>query len=788
MARRYPTQPQYPASGKLIKRLTSSLADVKDLSREGSMSYISEKTSKSSDTVYRWQQGRSKPKPEIIEILAEIAYREADLPREWYEDLLLATRYPDAMDLLNKLWGPRQLRAIPNRLGRMEHTNLVGRQEERKQLQKLLSKDYAAYLITVDGIGGVGKTALVLDVAHQSWQASVGQVALPHIPTFEAIVYVTAKQQSLTPQGILYQTQTDRTLRKIFQEVAKTLDRQEIHHAAPSQEQADLVRDILGRQRTLLIVDNLETMEDKQEIISFLYQLPPTVKVVVTTRERTVFAPIRLEQLSEEAARELIEKHAEEKQVNLGDGEAQTLYKKLGGIPAALVYAVGQRAAGYSLDTVLQNVPNAEGDVARFCFRGSVEPLRSTPAHSMLMALALFPQLPLRPAVNFVSGLEGERMVAEEALSQLQRLSLVRELVREFHDHFRMLPLTREYALAELEKHPEFNKEARKRWVAWYLSFTEQYGGHDMKEWHLGFDRLESEWENLQAVFDWCASNEEYDTIRRFWCADEPSSVVDFTTIYGFWDERLIWLSWLKERAGARRDLHTALDAIASYSYTLALMGRHEEAEASCEEGHLLRKQAEPQVEARFLLNHGYLSTYQNHYDEADHYFDQAMEILEHVRGPIHTRLLVNIIYDRSANSYWKRDMEAARAGFTQAEQRASAFGWQRMANYSQNYLADIAIREGNYVEAELLLGPGLTLAEHNNERRRAASYKRSYARLKQKQGRLYEAMEWARKAREGYERLGAKQEMQGMDILIQEIREADQELTGKKQEAGSRG
>ena len=516
MARRYPEQPQFPVSGKLIRRLTSSLADAKDWSREQSMNYIGDQTHKSSDMVYRWQQGKSQPKPENIEILAQIAYMEAKLTRDWCEELLLATHYSNATNLLNKWWGPKELQVIPNRLVRMEHTRLIGRETERKQLLDLLSPRYAAPLITVDGIGGVGKTALVLDVAYQALHASIHAIVSPEIPTFDAIIFVTSKQQYLTPQGILQQAQTDRTLRKIFQEVAKTLDRSDIP-ATPSYEQADLVSEILGLQQTLLIVDNLETMEDKQEILSFLYRLPPTVKVVVTTRERAMFAPIRLEQLAQEAAQVLIEQQAEEKQVKLNTGEPKMLYQRIGGIPAALVYAVGQRAAGYSLETVLRNVPDSEGDVARFCFQGSVEPLRGRPAHAMLMALALFPQWPLRPPVNCVSGLESDPIVAEEALSQLQRLSLVRET----EGRFRMLPLTREYALAELVKHSSFEKDARERWIDWYLRFAEKHGGHDMQEWHVGFDHLEDEWENLLAVFDWCATHERYDVIKRFWCADE---------------------------------------------------------------------------------------------------------------------------------------------------------------------------------------------------------------------------------------------------------------------------
>src|SRR5215469_16072200 len=95
MARRYPELPQFPASGKLIKRLTSNLADAKDWSKEQSMNYIGEQTNRSRDMVYRWQQGRLQPKPQHVEILAQIARREADLSREWCEELLLVTHYSD---------------------------------------------------------------------------------------------------------------------------------------------------------------------------------------------------------------------------------------------------------------------------------------------------------------------------------------------------------------------------------------------------------------------------------------------------------------------------------------------------------------------------------------------------------------------------------------------------------------------------------------------------------------------------------------------------------------------
>lgn len=761
---RYP-QTEYTEFGKLIARLTHSAAKVNDWTMEQTMSYIGKKTHKSSDMVYRWQQGRSLPKPEIIETLAEIGFNSADLSREWCEDLLDSASYANTTNLTNKLWGPKELRNIPHRLVRKEHIRLIGRQYELLQLQQLLSPRYAAYMIIIDGIGGVGKTALTLDIAYQCLEASTGEYVEKHTPTFEAIIFVSAKQEYLTAHGILPGMQVHRTLRQIFQEVSQTLQRLDIQ-ATPLQEQGNLVREALGRQRTLLIVDNLETMDDKQEILSFLYELPPTVKVVVTTRERTMFAPIRLEQLAEEAAMELIEQQVSDKQVLLAKGEAKMLYQRIGGIPAALVYAIGQRAAGYSIETVLRNIPKAEGDVARFCFQGSVDPLRGTPTHSMLMALALFPRMPTRQAANYAAGLETDTITAEDTLSQLQRLSLIRE----FDNRFRMLPLTREYALAEMGRYPDFERDARLRWVEYYQRHALKYGGHDMQEWHLKFDHLEEEWENYLNVFDWCAHREEYDIIKSFWCTEEPRSVVDFTTTYGLWDDRLNWLAWLKNTSEARGDWPVALDTLISYAYTLTLISRYDEADELFRQGYRLCSKADAQTEARLLLNHGNLYVFMARFEEAHQLFDQATAIVQQVPEPLRTRYALNIEYYRSGDYFWQENYEAARNGFNSARQKATAFGWHRFANYAQNYLADIAILEGSFEEAEHLLEPGLIIADRNHEKRRTFSYRRSYANLYYRQGKLPEALEAAHKALEGYKLLGATQDIQQMVELIQEL------------------
>lgn len=494
---------RYPRSGELITRLTRSLTAIKGWDKKYTMDYVGEQTGYSSDMVYRWQQGRTCPHPETIVILAKLGKEVANLDRIWGESLLNAAHHPDSIDIVNKLWGPKEIRFIDWNLPPTEHTELIGRHAEITRLLELLSPNHASHLISVDGIGGVGKTALVLEVSYRCKKTSTGEVPDLKVPTFDAIIFVSAKQQYLTPGGILSRYETQRTLQDIFRQVAHTLNRFEIAHAT-SQEQPVRVREALAHQRTLLIVDNLETMEDKQEIISFLYDLPPSVKVVITTRERAIFSPIRLQQLTEDAALALIEKEAQERSVEVSKEQALMLYQRIGGIPAALVYAVGWIASGYSTEHVFNKVLKEGGDVAHFCFEGSIETLRGQAAHYLLMATAIFPEPPLRAALAQTSGLATDPFAVEEGLGQLQQLSLICQQER----RYRMLPLTREYALAELAKHTEFEREVRNRWIEWYKQFVAQETAN--------YHHLQIELGNLISVIDWLIEQQRMEEVN--WC------------------------------------------------------------------------------------------------------------------------------------------------------------------------------------------------------------------------------------------------------------------------------
>ena len=236
-------------------------------------------------------------------------------------------------------------------------TEFIGREEEIARILELLSPEHGAQIISIDGIGGVGKTTLVVEAAYQCLSASSNpDEAFLGMPTFDAIIFTSAKQHILAPFGLINRLNPRRTLRDILRQIASTLGNVDITGKS-FEDKLDCLQEALSRQRTLLIVDNLETIEDPQDVLSFLYDLPPTVKAVITTRKQIVFVPVRLASLPESDGLLLIQHEAQEKEVTLTQEESQELYKKTGGIPVAIHYAIGQLASGRPIVHILTELP-----------------------------------------------------------------------------------------------------------------------------------------------------------------------------------------------------------------------------------------------------------------------------------------------------------------------------------------------------------------------------------------------------------------------------------------------
>jgi DNA-binding CsgD family transcriptional regulator len=324
-----------------------------------------------------------------------------------------------------------------------QHSHFIGRETEITRLLELLSSDRAAHIITVNGLAGVGKTALVLEAAYRCLQASRIPEAYLSAPNFEAIIFTSAKENYLTSAGILPRLQRDHSLSDICRAITTTLDRPDLVNMELSQ-QLNNIREYLSKKRTLLILDNLESVDDQTSVLAFLYDLPPTVKVVITSREQALFVPLHLESLLEIDSLRIIKNKGEEQGIKFNLEQCQILYQETSGIPAAAIYAVNKLSAGYSLLEAIEHIKDGSSDLANFLFTSSVKRLIGQPSYSLLMAAARFEEPPTRNAIALTADINNDSNVAD-GLAKLQQLSLLKQQ----GDRYSMLELIRNYAISD---------------------------------------------------------------------------------------------------------------------------------------------------------------------------------------------------------------------------------------------------------------------------------------------------------------------------------------------------
>lgn len=376
-----------------------------------------------------------------------------------------------------------------------ERRRLLGRDNEIELLKQHLKPYPESWLgvITIDGVGGVGKSALALEVAYQFAQ---NYETLAPNDRFDAIIWTSAKNFIPTASGILRRSNYSRNLSDIFTTISTTLQRVDIIKEV-GEAQINLVRNAISSQRTLLIIDNLETIDD-EFVISFIRELPPPTKVIVTTRHRLDVAyPIRLVGMSQSDAIELAKEEQELKNIELSSEQLQQIAVYTGGIPLAVVLTIGRISLGYEIDSALEWLSHPKGDIAKYCFEESVGRIRKTPAYKVLLSVGALPSKVNRYAIGEISGMTVNKKTRDDSLAELVQLSLLNK----DGDNFSMLPLTRKYTLSKINKKLEHELLTK---AGYYFLNTFSYA-IKLPRWK-SYDFIEGERENILYIFDYLFS------------------------------------------------------------------------------------------------------------------------------------------------------------------------------------------------------------------------------------------------------------------------------------------
>ncbi|MCP4543648.1 MAG: hypothetical protein GY832_41575 [Chloroflexi bacterium] len=588
-----------------------------------------------------------------------------------------------------------------------DYGTFIGRQKELTKVHELLWPYPRSrfHIITIDGIGGIGKSALALKAAHRYIHE---YETLPQDERFDAIIWISAKQTILTAQGIISRRTELHNLNDIYTTIAATLERKDITQAR-AEERSVIVARALARQRTLLIIDNLETVDDEQ-VIAFIHEVPDPTKVIVTTRQRIDVAhPIRLLEMSWEDTQGLIAQECEKKNVVLTDEQARQLYDRTGGIPLALVWSIARVALGEDIENVLSRLAHPDSDIARFCLEGIVQRLRDSESYKLLLAFALFAQDAPRKALGYVAGIK-DKSSRIDGLIDLERLSLLNKQ----GDRFSLLPLTRSYLDHELEQVPEFAQAAFERMLTYYTQLVKP-----SKEIRIGVPywdgltnyaqgvSLEREQSNLLYLI-----RRALDQGRDAEALDLFLSIVHFLDIWGLWDERLHLSRTMCQTArklGDSAEVWLWIDAIA---YILSARRQFPEGIQVLKTGRALARQFELK-DALILVDACEADLYakMGDIDLAQKRFERALErvdldsVLE--QGTPIRRLIATRVVDLAT---WLVESQQDLVG--QKEWHELRLQLRRSTGESTTpallALAPISLRLGNLVAAENYLGQAL--------------------------------------------------------------------------------
>lgn len=510
---------------------------------------------------------------------------------------------------------PKMLHNIPQ----PDYGKFIGRDDELKQIARILRPyPYSQHaIVTIDGIGGVGKTTLALEIANRYLR---NYERIEPEKRFEAIIWTSAKQTVLTAEGIRTRRQVLRTLKDIYTAIAITLQREDILHASKD-EQDEIVCNALIQQRTLLIVDNLETVDDSS-VISFLRELPAPTKAIVTTRHRLDVAyPIRLTGMPWNDADLLIKQECREKMVRLTDKEALHLYNRTGGVPLAIVWSLAQMGFGYGTQRILERLGNPTGDIARFCFEGAIEQIKDNAAYKLLMVLSLCADSANRDALGYSSGLP--ELDRDDGLVQLEKLSLVNKS----GERFSLLPLTKQFAIAELNSSSE-KDGFEERWAGYFGKLSQEYGEQEnWQKWNWkNYDWLLVEGENILSIVDKAINTGDGKITTLL-----AHAVVHYLEMKGRWTELISYGEQLETFAQTLNDQKTwAWLCVHCLGWIHATQGNYTEAENFTRRGvSLYQDLGDTKGECIALYYWGRVIRKSGNADRAEKIYKQAMELAQ---------------------------------------------------------------------------------------------------------------------------------------------------------------
>ena len=351
---------------------------------------------------------------------------------------------------------------VPSVLPTPDFERLIGRDKEITDVIDLLNNP-KVYSLTIDGIGGCGKSALALEIAKNiqthSYKSELNPVHLT--VDFDGIVWVSAKTSRLSEKGITTIFSSPVTLDILLDNIAETLGFTELKELSFDEKKSRVI-ELLNISQILLVIDNLETIPDsqKKEIIDFVEkELPIPSKTIFTTRTKFHGGyGFRVTELSLDNATKLGKDLAfEYRNFTLAKNIAlvRRICERTGRIPLGIKWIVARLCMGYNDFKTIDNIAD-DRDLLKFCFDETFFHLTEVEKY-VLFVIAYGEVIFDIDHIELITTMPRREIV--DILKRLESFSLVKLE----DDKINILPLTKDYAIFTVEGDTALSTEIRKK-------------------------------------------------------------------------------------------------------------------------------------------------------------------------------------------------------------------------------------------------------------------------------------------------------------------------------------
>jgi LuxR family glucitol operon transcriptional activator len=340
-----------------------------------------------------------------------------------------------------------------------DETGFVGRQHLVKTIKELIFGPFP--IISLIGVGGLGKTALALQVAYSLLENNTSN--------FDAIVWVTAKSATLS----------DLEIRRIDGAIVDSLGLlrkavAEIGGDEKTSSPIDELVELLAAFRILLVLDNLETVLD-QNVKDFFERLPQGSKVLTTSRIGigAFDRPVQIAPFEPQDSVTLLRKMATTRGIQsllrLSNTRLEEFAKRMGNNPLHLKWFVLGVQSGRTPEQILSQ-PQI---LLEFCMqnvfehlsenaRKLLEVMQTIPHGQSLPELAYYCEMPPITLRNHQNELVAANMVTTstgDGISKHESVFAISEFTRKYLQRFHPIHLDRQQELLEKRRSLVAEKE-----------------------------------------------------------------------------------------------------------------------------------------------------------------------------------------------------------------------------------------------------------------------------------------------------------------------------------------